>query len=71
MRNSVEDAATLLDNDHLDMIRENNCPELKQVFPSITGHAKIIDEYLTNPNAEFHQNLKTSREIINDAKHFI
>ena len=64
-----------MDDDYLDMIDKNNYPELKHesdwknfddsfsqyIFPYIKRYAKIIDEYSSNPKAEFYQTVWISR----------
>ena len=33
----------------------------KHVFPEVSGHTKIIDDYLSNPKASYHQTCKNRK----------
>eukprot|EP00957_Ditylum_brightwellii_P106060 8089638-Ditylum_brightwellii.AAC.1 len=37
------------------------------IFPSILGHSKIIDDFLSNPRAEYHQTCVLEKIVFDDA----
>jgi hypothetical protein len=38
----------------------------EHIFPSVAGHAKIIDKFLANPRAPFHETVKNHKIVFND-----
>ena len=70
-----------MDNDNLEPIDATNCLEITQeiywtelnasifkyIFPSVEGHAHIIDEYLQDPRAEFYRTVSTSNIKFHDS----
>ena len=77
----MSDTNYLLNNDKLAPIDAAKSPEVTQkidwtelnasffkyIFPSVEGHAHIIDEYLQDPRAEFYRTVSTSNIQFHDS----
>eukprot|EP00957_Ditylum_brightwellii_P060144 4567274-Ditylum_brightwellii.AAC.1 len=58
-------------NDKVDMLKEINWSNMNDaffdvVFPSIVDHGKIIDDFLPDPRAEYHQTCVHEKIMFND-----
>ena len=74
----LRDTEYLYENDHIQfdndssiIMKELNWDNLNEtffdhIFPSIEGHAKMIDEYLSDHRAEFHKTVHTSKIKFDD-----
>ena len=74
----LRDTEYLYDNDKIDfdddsayIMKELNWDNLNEtffehIFPSIEGHAKILDEYLSDGRAKFHKTVYTSNIKFDD-----
>ena len=73
----LSDADYLEDNDKIESIDENQNPVIikeidwcdmsksffEHIFPSIECHNRMIDEYLSDPRAEYYQTVKVVSKI--------
>eukprot|EP00957_Ditylum_brightwellii_P186316 14185694-Ditylum_brightwellii.AAC.1 len=73
------DTEYIMDNNKIDLPHNNKVEMLKEinwsnmgeaffdaVFPLILGHGKIIDDFLSDPRAEYHQTCVHKKIVFDD-----